>query len=83
MAIRLVLIGSENWRGQQLLNCLISERQHLAIVRDNEHVSGIVSLENMLKYLLGRQIVGEHDLHPKTRFLTEARRRFHGTSDHL
>ena len=79
--MRPVLFVSENWRGHQLLDCLISERQHLAVVRDNGRVSGVVSLEDVLEYLLGRQIVGEHDVHPKMRSLADARRHFHGTSN--
>lgn len=78
--MRPALIVSEAWGGHQLLNRLMADRQHLAIVTD-EHgcVAGVVTLEDVLEYLLGKPIVGEHDSHPQMQHLARERTRFHKT----
>lgn len=68
--------------GHRLLDGFISERQHLAIVTDQSGAMiGVVSLEDVLEYLLGRPIVGEHDAHPKMQQLARERSRFHAADD--
>ena len=79
--MRPALLVPENWGGHQLLDRLMAERQHLAVVTAaHGHVAGVVTLEDVLEYMLGRQIVGEHDVHPQMRHMADARLRFHGTA---
>lgn len=79
--MRPALFVPENLRGHQLLELLIAQRQHLAIVTDAaSRVSGVVSLEDVLEYLLGRPIVGEHDSHPEMERMVQERTRFHAAT---
>ena len=36
-------------------------RRHLAVVRDDSRVLGVVTLEDVLECMLGEEIVDEHD----------------------
>jgi CBS domain containing-hemolysin-like protein len=76
--MRPALVVPQDTPGHQLLEQFISQQQHLAVVSD-EHgkLSGVVSLEDVLEYLLGRDIVAEHDKHPEMRRLARERARFH------
>ena len=59
----------------------MAEGQHLAVVTAaHGHVAGVATLEDVLEYILGQQIVGEHDVHPQMRDMADARLRFHGTA---
>jgi CBS domain containing-hemolysin-like protein len=79
---RPALFASENLRGHQLLDQLISQHQHLAVILDDAgHMTGIVTLEDVLEYLLGASIVGEHDAHPEMQHLARERARFHADDD--
>ena len=75
--MRPTLLVPETWGGHQLLDRLMAERQHLAVVHDsNRHVVGVVALEDVLEYLLGNPIVGEHDAHPEMQRMARERLRF-------
>jgi CBS domain containing-hemolysin-like protein len=75
--MRPALFVPETWRGHQLLDRLMAERQHLAMVHDSSHhLVGVVSLEDVLEYLLGNPIVGEHDTHPEMQRMAQERLRF-------
>ena len=76
--MRPVLFVAENLRGNQLLERLTNEHQHLAVVVDEtRRMTGVVTLEDVLEYLLGRPIVGEHDTHPHMQELARERARYH------
>lgn len=76
--MRPALFVTEDLRGHQLLDRLMSQRQHLAVVTDKTGgMVGVVTLEDVLEYLLGQQIVGEHDKHPDMQELARERSRFH------
>jgi CBS domain containing-hemolysin-like protein len=76
--MRPALTVPENWGGHQLLDRLMSEQHQLAIVTSTHgRVVGVVTLEDVLEYLLGTAIVGEHDSHPEMRQLACERARFH------
>jgi CBS domain containing-hemolysin-like protein len=75
--MRPTLFVPETWGGHQLLDRLMAERQHLAVVQDSSrHVVGVVTLEDVLEYLLGTPIVGEHDTHPEMQRMARERSRF-------
>jgi CBS domain containing-hemolysin-like protein len=75
--MRPALIVPETWGGHQLLNSFMAERQHLAVVQESHgRVAGVVTLEDVLEYLLGQPIVGEHDTHPEMQRLAQERLRF-------
>jgi CBS domain containing-hemolysin-like protein len=75
--MRPALFVPEAWGGHQLLDRLMAERQHLAVVTDSlGRVVGVVTLEDVLENLLGRPIVGEHDSHPQMQRLAQERMRF-------
>lgn len=75
--MRPTLFVPETWGGHQLLDRLMAERQHLAVVHDSSrHVVGVVTLEDVLEYLLGTPIVGEHDTHPEMQRMARERSRF-------
>lgn len=75
---RPALVIREDQGAHQLLNRLMNERQHLAVVTGTDGlVTGIVTLEDVIEYLLGKQIVGEHDAHPEMQRLARERARFH------
>jgi len=76
--MRPALIVSEKWGGHQFLDRLMAERQHLAVVTNADgQVVGVVTLEDVMEYLLGKPIVGEHDSHPEMQHLARERARFH------
>lgn len=76
--MRPAMFISEKLRGHQLLDGFITQHQHLAVVLDEAGgLKGVVSLEDVLEYLLGRPIVGEHDTHPDMQQLARERSRFH------
>jgi CBS domain containing-hemolysin-like protein len=80
--MRPALFVSEAWGGHQLLDRLMAERQHLAVVTDPAgHVVGVVTLEDVLEYLLGKPIVGEHDSHPEMLRLARERERFRASTE--
>lgn len=80
--MRPALFVSEDWGAHQLLDRLMKERQHLAVVRDSAGlVVGVATLEDVLEYLLGKPIIGEHDSHPEMRRLARARASFRAASD--
>ncbi len=75
--MRPTLFVPETWGGHQLLDRLMAERHHLAVVHDaSRHVVGVVTLEDVLEYLLGAPIVGEHDTHPEMQRMARERSRF-------
>ena len=77
--MRPALFVSEDWGGPQLLDRLMAERQHLAVVTDaGGCVVGVATLEDVLEYLLGQPIVGEHDSHPDMQHLARERASFRG-----
>jgi len=79
--MRPALFVTEDMRGHQLLELFIGQRQHLAIVTDAAgRTSGVVSLEDILEYLLGHPIVGEHDAHPEMERMARERTRFHAST---
>ncbi len=54
---------SEKLPVQQLLNQFITRKEHLFLVEDEfGQTSGVVSLEDAIETLLGREIVDEHDM---------------------
>ena len=72
--MRPALVVSKNCGGHQLLDRLMAERQHLAVVTDSSGlVVGVATLEDVLEYLLGQPIVGEHDSHPDMQHLAKER----------
>ena len=74
------LFVPETWGGHQLLDRLMAERQHIAVVHDvSRHVVGVVTLEDVLEYLLGTPIVGEHDAHPEMQRMARERLRLRPT----
>ncbi len=79
--LRPALFVPETLRGHQLLELFIGQRQHLAIVTDAVgRTSGVVSLEDVQEYLLGRPIIGEHDTHPEMERMAQERSRFHAAA---
>ncbi len=75
--MRPALFISETCGGHELLDRLMAERQHLAIITDAiGHVVGVATLEDVLENLLGTPIVGEHDSHPEMRRMERERTRF-------
>ena len=77
--MRPALFVPEDWGGHQLLDRLMAERQHLAVVIDTGGlVVGVATLEDVLEYLLGQPIVGEHDSHPDMQHLARERASFRG-----
>jgi CBS domain containing-hemolysin-like protein len=59
----------------------MKDRQHLAVVTDSGgHLVGVVTLEDVLEYLLGKPIVGEHDSHPQMQHLAKERASFQAVS---
>lgn len=72
--MRPALFVLEDWGGHQLLDRLMEERQHLAVVSDaGGPVVGVATLEDVLEYLLGKPIVGEHDSHPDMQYMARER----------
>lgn len=54
----------ENFPAHQLLDQFLNKRKHLFCVKDeNGSFTGVVTLEDVLEELLGREIVDETDLH--------------------
>jgi len=79
--MRPALFVRESWGGHQLLDRLMAERQHIAMVTDdNGHVVGVATLEDVMENLLGRPIVGEHDSHPQMQRLARERALFRVSS---
>ncbi len=75
--MRPALFVSEDWGAHQLLDCLMKDRQHLAVVTDaGGNLVGVATLEDVLEYLLGKPIVGEHDSHPQMQRLARNERVF-------
>ena len=80
--MRPALFVSEACGGHQLLDRLMAERQHLAVVTDAVgHVVGVATLEDVLENLLGKPIVGEHDSHPEMLHLARERARFRASTE--
>jgi CBS domain containing-hemolysin-like protein len=79
--MRPALVVPEHAPGHKLLEQFISQHQHLAVVSDShDRLCGVVSLEDVLEYLLGRDIVAEHDRHPEMQRLARERARFHASA---
>ena len=79
--MRPVLFVAEDVRGNRFLDQLITQRQQLAVVIDEAgRMTGVVTLEDVLEYLLGSPIVGEHDTHPDMQELARQRARYHAGS---
>lgn len=77
--MRPALFVSEDSGGHQLLDRLMAERQHLAVVTNSSgNLVGVATLEDVLEYLLGTPIVGEHDSHPDMQHLARERKNFRG-----
>lgn len=80
--MRPALFVSEDCGAHQLLDRLMAERQHLAVVTDARgHVVGVATLEDVLENLLGKPIVGEHDTHPEMQHMARERARFRASTD--
>lgn len=80
--MRPALFVSEDSGAHQLLDRLMKDRQHLAVVRDSGGlVGGVATLEDVLEYLLGKPIVGEHDSHPEMQRLARERASFRAAPD--
>ncbi len=76
--MRPALFVSAACGGHQLLDRFMAERQHLAVVTDAPgQVVGVVTLEDVLEFLLGELIVDGHDSHPEMQHLARERARFH------
>ena len=60
--MRVILLAGSN----EMLNCL-----GICVV-------GVATLEDVLEYLLGKPIVGEHDSHPDMQHLARERASFRG-----
>lgn len=80
--MRPALFACEDWGAHQLLDCFMKERQHLAVVTDSAgKLVGVATLEDVLEYLLGKPIVGEHDSHPQMQQLARERASFRASSE--
>ncbi len=80
--MRPALFVSEDWGAHQLLDRLMAERQHLAVVTDARgHVVGVATLEDVLENLLGKPIVGEHDSHPEMQRMARERARVRDSAE--
>lgn len=80
--MRPALFVSEDWGAHQLLDRLMKERQHLAVVTNSGGLLvGVVTLEDVLEYLLGKPIVGEHDSHPQMQRLERERASFRASPE--
>lgn len=82
-----LLFAPELMRVDQLLDKLMSEKRHLAMVVDEYgQIEGLVTLEDVLEALIGREIVDEldpgEDLREKAEKLAEARREQLGVTDY-
>ncbi|MFP4380147.1 MAG: CNNM domain-containing protein [Candidatus Sumerlaeia bacterium] len=65
----------ETTPAHQLLDQFLITRRHLFCVRDEHgHFTGVVSLEDVLECLLGREIVDETDLHEDMQELARRRK---------
>jgi CBS domain containing-hemolysin-like protein len=59
----------------QLLDLFLKRHRHLFCVKDKNGVfTGVVTLEDVLESLLGREIVDEKDLHEDMQVLARRRR---------
>lgn len=66
---------AESLPAHRLLDRFLKKRRHLFCVRDeDDQFIGVVSLEDVLEALLGREIVDETDLHEDMQALAERRR---------
>ncbi len=66
---------SESLPAHRLLDRFLKKRRHLFCVRNEEdQFIGVVTLEDVLECLLGREIVDETDLHEDMQALAERRR---------
>ncbi len=60
---RKVATVPEKMPANQLLHLLLRNRQHLAVVADRRgRACGVVSVEDVLEYLLGQEIADEYDM---------------------
>lgn len=60
---RKATIVPEKMPANELLQLLLRNRQHLAVVADRRgRVCGVVSVEDVLEYMLGREIADEYDI---------------------
>lgn len=65
---------SKDLLAHRLLDRFLQKRKHLFCVLDNEQFIGVVTLEDVLECLIGREIVDETDLHDDMQALAQRRK---------
>jgi CBS domain containing-hemolysin-like protein len=71
--VRPALFVSDEIKGHQLMELLVSKRSHMAVVVDEfGGTMGVVTLEDVIEEMLGFEIVDEFDPHPDMREFAEA-----------
>lgn len=77
--VRRAIYVPQTVAANELLQHLLKKRQHLAlVVSEHGDVRGVVTLEDVLEYLLGQEIVDEYDQHvnPQDEARKMARKKF-------
>ena len=65
---------NENDRIDKVLELFIKNRDHMALVKDNDHIlTGLITLEDAIETILGQEIVDEHDSVVDMRDLAESK----------
>ena len=65
---------NENDRIDKVLELFIKNRDHMALVEDDDHVlTGLITLEDAIETILGQEIVDEHDSVVDMRDLAESK----------
>ena len=65
---------NENDPIDKVLELFIKNRDHMALVKDNDHIlTGLITLEDAIETILGKEIVDEHDSVVDMRDLAESK----------